>query len=106
MGKDLGLKPTVTKSIHSRLLWEYWNLFLSDYPVDVFLGIGIHVWIIILLGLYSTLHGNQETALIAVLNALIIGTLLIATPVYSEFRYAYSIFTTFPLIVISAFCKS
>ena len=105
VGKELGLKSTVTNTLHSRVLWEYWNFFLSDYPVDIFLGIGIHVWIVVLLGIYSALHGNKETTIIVILDTLIIGTLLVASPVYSEFRYAYCIFTTFPLIVISALCR-
>ena len=106
VGKELGLKSTVTNTLHSRVLWEYWNFFLSDYPVDIFLGIGIHVWIVVLLGIYSALHGNKETTIIVILDTLIIGTLLVASPVYSEFRYAYCIFTTFPLIVISALSRS
>ena len=30
---------------------------------------------------------------------MVVGTLLVAAPVYCEFRYAYTVFTTLPLIL-------
>ena len=35
----------------------------------------------------------------------ILATLMIATPVFSEFRYAYSLFTTTPLLFIIPFTE-
>lgn len=35
----------------------------------------------------------------------VIATLLIATPVYSEFRYAYSVFCTLPFLLAMTFGK-
>jgi len=60
-----------------------------------FKSIGLHVWIIIGLFVLNLIFKREE-ALLSIPLLMIIGTLLVATPVFAEFRYAYAIFTVFP----------
>lgn len=61
-------------------------------------SIGHHVWLVVLAFVCNVLRGRRE-AVYSVPVIMIVGTLIIATPVFSEFRYAYSVFTTFPMIL-------
>lgn len=63
-------------------------------------SIGMHVWAVVVLFAFNCLRGEKEKAYLAVPLIMMIGTLLIATPVYSEFRYAYSLFTVLPVYVL------
>ena len=44
---------------------------------------------------------RRREGLLCVLPLAVILSLLISTPVFSEFRYAYAIFTSFPFIALS-----
>lgn len=90
------------QSIHETPLSEAVLDFFQDVSrapfFQIFFSIGLHVWILAALFLFNLLQGSKETFLtIPVL--MIIGTLLVATPVSYEFRYAYSVFTTLPLLI-------
>jgi uncharacterized membrane protein len=50
----------------------------------------------------AIIRNDKVLALIAVPSLMVIATLLVATPVFSEFRYAYSVFCTMPVIGIMA----
>ncbi len=79
--------------------WSY--LFLFDFPVfQIFTSIGLHVWMVVLLGAVCVIRRRRE-GLLCVLPLAVILSLLISTPVFSEFRYAYAIFTSFPFIALS-----
>lgn len=63
-----------------------------------FISIGFCVWIFAALGITLFLRRRKEFVLMIPL-ALTVGTLLIATPVFSEFRYVYFLFTTMPFLI-------
>ena len=46
-----------------------------------------------------------EAALLTVPVLAVVLTLLIATPVASEFRYAYAVFTCLPMMTAAVFCQ-
>ena len=64
-------------------------------------SIGMHVWAVTFVFLIGILQKKRELMLICIPLLTIILTLLVSTPIYNEFRYAYSVFTTFPLIVLT-----
>lgn len=82
--------------------FEHFELHEEHYFLQFFVSIGFHVWIVMLLALYSIIQKKREVLLTIPLISIIL-TLMIATPVFSEFRYAYSIFTTLPLIIFATF---
>ncbi|MDD5864819.1 MAG: DUF6020 family protein [Firmicutes bacterium] len=61
-------------------------------------SIGLHVWILISCFAVNTLRKRKEW-LLALPSLVIIAGLWLGTPVFAEFRYAYPIFLTLPLIV-------
>lgn len=77
------------------------NLYFWGFDKQAFCqplqSIGLHVWILLAV-LVINLLKKREEALLTIPVIMVIATLLIATPVFSEFRYAYSVFTTLPFI--------
>ena len=49
---------------------------------------------------------NKEAFFITIPFLAVIMSLLVATPVYSEFRYAYAIFCGIPFVVAMAFVEN
>lgn len=60
-------------------------------------SLGINTWIL-LLCLACALYAGKP-ALVYVPCLMLLGSLLLATPVYNEFRYAYGIFAALPLLI-------
>lgn len=66
-------------------------------------SIGFYVWILSALCFFNLIHNRKEFLLTVPILAVVF-TLWLTTPVFCEFRYAYSIFTTVPFIcVVSLF---
>lgn len=96
---SLGLEYHVRKNPIAAVFRRYIVLFGNGYPQDICLCLGAHVWIVVLLFCYNFIHKNTVETIMCALNVFVVMTLLIATPVFCEFRYAYCVFTTLPLIV-------
>ena len=82
------------------------GFYSPNLPISgLFFSIGFASWI--LLCMFSMCIVNRKYAfmLIYVPVIAIMATLLIATPVYAEFRYAYGMFTSLPLLGVIPFCE-
>ena len=64
-------------------------------------SLGASTWLL-LLGLAYTLYRRQN-ALVYVPCLALLGSLLLATPVYNEFRYAYGVFAALPFLLAYSF---
>ena len=64
-------------------------------------SLGANTWLL-LLGLAYTLY-RRKNALVYVPCLMLLGSLLLATPVYNEFRYAYGVFVALPLLLSYSF---
>lgn len=76
------------------------NLFMRLSIFDAFRSIGFSVWLI---GLCFAFALKRRDYLGIILTFPVIGTILtlwVATPVFSEFRYAYAVFTCLPFLMI------
>jgi len=91
-----GLKATMTNLMATFEYNSNWCLFR---------GIGLHVWLTFILGIFNFLRGDYKKAFLTLPTLFIVCTLLIATPVFSEFRYAYTVFTCIPFLTLMTFCK-
>lgn len=90
--------------ITSGLDW-YLNIWKTSPILVLAVCIGFHVWIMIFC-LYTAAMKKNRAALFVSLPILMVwGTLLIATPVFSEFRYIYALFCAMPLMVTAALGK-
>ena len=98
---DLGIEAVPWDNIIGAAVngWSY--LFFFGFPVfQIFTSIGLHVWLVILIAVVSVIRKRKE-GLLCILPLAVIASLLISTPVFSEFRYAYAVFTTLPLIALA-----
>ena len=66
-------------------------------------SMGFILWSILLLAALALRMGRPANALICLPFVLLIATLCIATPVATEFRYAYAAFYALPLLILSPF---
>ena len=64
---------------------------------------GFIFWLILLSAALSLRMGRPANALICLPFILLFATLCIATPVATEFRYAYAAFYALPLLILSPF---
>lgn len=99
----LGITSTVKNSNAANVINGYFNWWENAPLLQIFLSIGLYVWLIILCAYKTIVNGNKEALFITIPFLCIIASLMIATPVYSEFRYAYSIFCAIPFILLIAF---
>lgn len=102
---DFGIERTVYLKNVNRGIEEYiWNYY--DSPVlQIFLCIGFHVWIIIVVAALCIVRKDKEGLFLTLPVICIVITLIIATPVYAEFRYAYAVFCCIPFVLVAPFCK-
>lgn len=69
-------------------------------------SIGFVVWVTIFFTCVTFLRKGLKTAMVYVPLLGVWGTLLVATPVYAEFRYIYAMFLCLPLSVLLPFITS
>lgn len=60
-------------------------------------SIGLHTWLVVMIFVCAALK-RRRLALLCIPVIMLIGTLLVATPVAYEFRYAYAMFTSLPFL--------
>jgi len=105
---DMGIFQSKRGNNLSLFVNQCWDWFNASMLTEPLKSIGLHVWLILILFVSNLLNKRKE-ALLAVPLLFIVATLLVATPVFSEFRYAYSIFTVYPfylaVTVESVSCK-
>ncbi len=86
-----------TNLIHD-LVKMYFTVTRETVFFEPIQSIGFNVWILSMLCFFNLLHGRKEFLLTVPVLAVVF-TLWLTTPVYSEFRYAYCVFTTLPFIL-------
>lgn len=81
---------------HDGLFADKFSALSLPKALAVFFSIGVHVWLLAGLFVVNCVLGRGKRAFLAVPVLVMVGTLLLATPVFSEFRYAYAVFTVLP----------
>lgn len=94
-GIESNVKSNRLRSITDTLL----RIFDNSMILKPLVSIGFNVWVMIIMALVYISKKRYEEFVLTLPALFVIGTLLIATPVFSEFRYAYCIFTCLPFIM-------
>lgn len=105
---ELGISQTVVSNRFQTAAFYYIDAFHNPnkMPIlNVFVSLGFIFWIIAGAFALALAKDNIKVAFVFAPIILIILSLLIATPVYSELRYAYSALIAIPLVGM-LFCKS
>jgi len=98
---EYGIVRTVNSEFLNRCLNGYLWLFSENNFLQLFLCIGFHVWVVLFLCFTSIIKKDKTGLLITVSVMAVVFSLLISTPVYAEFRYAYSVFCSIPFLVFA-----
>ena len=102
-GSDIGIYNTIHSGMMNKMVNSYISHSSKYQVVKPFYSIGSFVWCILLFLYVSIIKKDKVLALMTIPTLMIILSLLVATPVFSEFRYAYSVFCTMPVIGIMTF---
>jgi len=102
---DLGIDRTMHIERLDMLFVPYCEFYLNDSFFQIFLCIGFYVWIMAGLGIINIARNNKDSFFCVFPSIAVIASLLVATPVFSEFRYAYNVFCCIPFFVFSPFYK-
>lgn len=101
---DYGLYMVEQDNLIHTLVKAYFTLTRETIFYQPLQSIGLHVWVLSLLCFLTMLWGRREFMLTMPVIAMVF-TLWLTTPVFSEFRYAYSIFTCLPFILPVTLCQ-
>ena len=91
-----GLCEVYDKFVQSYKKYPVWGLLYS---------IGAMTWVCVFTFGAAFLNQKKKMLLVFVPIICVILTILMATPIFAEFRYAYSVFTTVPLFCTLPFYK-
>lgn len=101
---SLGVKDY---DLHNPVQYLYYRFVIDSQEVPCLyplFSIGLYTWIMVMMFVCSALK-KRKISLLCLPIIMMIGTLMVATPVAYEFRYAYGMFTAmpflFPLVVMS-----
>ena len=91
------------------LLNKIFNFYLKTFQqiplTQPLISVGLIAWLAFILLYRNIIAKNRANLFLLTLILTTWATLLIATPVFCEFRYAYFMFTTAPFLVIATFAK-
>ena len=99
-----GLEHSVASQSLYQLYLSYASLFETPL-LQCVSCIGLYSWALIFAVYAAWLKRDKEAFFTSVMPIMVIGTLLVATPVHAEFRYAYSVICVMPLILTASFKK-
>ncbi len=99
---DLGIERTTNNIAIDLMLREYLWLFTNLQGLRMFLSIGFFVWIDILMLMVALIRKDKIGVFISLPILVVVASLLVATPVYSEFRYIYAAFCALPMVIVIA----
>lgn len=97
---SLGIKRTLLSENVKNFFDQYLNIFNDIQLLKPLLCIGLFVWIDLIMLFISLLRKDRLGIYFTLPIISIVFSLLIATPVYSEFRYIYAAFCSLPMIII------
>lgn len=95
----IGMYMVEQNNIIHTLVKAYFRLTRETVLFEPLQSIGLHVWILSMLCFFNLIHNRREFLLTVPVLAVVF-TLWLTTPVFCEFRYAYSVFTTVPFILV------
>ncbi len=100
-----GIVRTIRSDNMLRFMDEYLWLFYNNRILQLFTAIGLFTWIF-LTTLIRNCYSGSKCGIIAMAPVTgVLISLLISSPVFSEFRYVYSMFCLLPFIVFVTFAR-
>lgn len=101
---DWGMYMVKQDNLIHTLMKAYFTITRETVFFQPFQSIGLNIWIISGLCFLNLLYKRREFLLTVPVLAVVF-TLWLTTPVFSEFRYAYCVFTCLPFILPVSMCR-
>ena len=95
-----GIKQVVRSTFAEKVRDEYFAAFMANKALMPLLSIGFHFWVMVFLFCCNIINLRKTEAFLSVPGIAITLTLMIGTPVFSEFRYIYANFISMPFVVL------
>lgn len=95
---DFGIVQIGRDHIVARLFSAWFRYVEKPAIFQCFISIGLHVWALVTCAVINGLKRREEGLMTVPILVLIAG-LWLGTPVFAEFRYAYPMIVTMPLIL-------
>ncbi len=105
-GNDHGIERTIHCAPMLRFMDEYLWCFYNSRILQLFTAIGLFVWILSAVFVVDICDNNRTGIITAVPILSILLSLLISSPVFSEFRYMYPLFCALPVIIAVSLRKA
>ena len=102
---ELGIRQTVTSKGMNSAVHAWAKLFEYFELLKPFVSIGFHTWLLLLVCFLGYRKKDRLMVLLTVPCLAIVFSLLIGTPAFAEFRYAYALFCCLPFLAVAAFRK-
>ncbi len=95
----LGIERIVRSRKIEKAFSTYLHLYETNPVLQLFLSIGLNIWIHIVAFFLAAIRKDKLGMLLCIPVLAITISLIISTPVFSEFRYIYSAFCTIPFVI-------
>lgn len=95
---DLGIYQTPGENPAARIFAAWFRYMEKPEIFQCFISIGLHVWALVSCCLVNWLRKREEWLMAVPILVLIVG-LWLGTPVFAEFRYAYPMILSMPMIL-------
>ncbi len=96
---DIGVERVINIRFLDRVLDEYLSLFTSVQFLRLLVSVGLFVWIDIVALMVSIVRKDKVGIFVTLPVIYIVLSLLVATPVFVEFRYIYAAFCVMPIVL-------
>lgn len=103
INNDYGISKSVNLESARKCFSRYLSLYEKSNVLVLFISIGFYVWIVGIMCYISLIRRDRVSFFLTLPVLSVILSLSVATPVYSEFRYAYAVFCTIPFLLLAPF---
>ena len=97
---DYGIERVTESDFINQCVNAYIACFVEIPMLQFLISIGVFVWLTLFVLFLSMVRRDKTMFMLTIPLLMIVFTLLISTPVYSEFRYSYSVFCTISAILV------
>ncbi|MBQ9519793.1 MAG: hypothetical protein IJR59_07865 [Firmicutes bacterium] len=103
-GFDIHKIPLMSEKAYNNFT-AFINLYKNIHYVGLLWSIGMMCWVMVFMAGLCYAKSMRRYVVVYIPVMAVIATLMIATPVNTEFRYVYSLFTAIPIFCVLPFAK-
>lgn len=94
-----GIERTVKSEQLNGWVERYFDIYTKSKILQLFVSIGLFTWINMATLFAALIMRDKIKLLLSIPTLMVVISLVIATPVFSEFRYDYAMFCAMPVVV-------